>query len=103
MSIRHLGAYLPPPFFNRERELANLEAAWTTPGAQLLTLWGRRRVGKSTLLSQFLAGKRAVYLYETRVAERPLWVLASRSGFDRALRRRAANGELLLLAPTDLF
>ncbi len=61
-------------FFNRERELAQLEAAWTAEGGrpQLVTLWGRRRVGKSALLSHFSNGKAAVYLYGTRVAERDI-------------------------------
>jgi AAA+ ATPase superfamily predicted ATPase len=58
-----------PPFFDRERELAALEAVWETAGAQLVTLWGRRRVGKSTLLARFAGDKRAVYLYGTRMAE----------------------------------
>ncbi len=35
--------------------------------------------------------------------ERPLWVLASRSGFDPALRRRAERDHLLLVEPADLF
>jgi AAA+ ATPase superfamily predicted ATPase len=60
------------PFFNRELELAELETAWSTPGAALVTLWGRRRVGKSTLLSHFAAGKRSVYLYGTRLTERDI-------------------------------
>lgn len=60
------------PFFNRERELAQLEAVWASPGAQLVTLWGRRRVGKSTLLSHFALGKRSVYLYGTRMAEKDI-------------------------------
>lgn len=59
-------------FFNRERELSHLETAWAARDAQLVTLWGRRRVGKSTLLSRFSAGKRSVYLYGTRVAERDI-------------------------------
>jgi AAA+ ATPase superfamily predicted ATPase len=59
-------------FVNRERELDQLEAAWSTPGSALVTLWGRRRVGKSTLLSRFAVGKRAVYLYGTRLAERDI-------------------------------
>ncbi|MBI2910050.1 MAG: ATP-binding protein [Chloroflexi bacterium] len=58
------------PFFDRERELALLDGAWSAPGAQLVTLWGRRRVGKSTLLSRFASGKRSIYLYGTRMAER---------------------------------
>lgn len=62
----------PKDFFNRERELEQLELAWNAPGAQLVTLWGRRRVGKSTLLSHFCLGKRAVYLYGTRMAERDI-------------------------------
>ena len=60
------------PFFDRNRELSALDTAWSTTGAQLVTLWGRRRVGKSTLLSHFAAGKRAVYLYGTRMAERDI-------------------------------
>lgn len=62
---------LPQPykFHDRERELAQLERFWAIPGAQLVTLWGRRRVGKSALLSHFAAGKRAIYLYGARVAE----------------------------------
>jgi AAA+ ATPase superfamily predicted ATPase len=60
------------PFYNRERELAQLAAAWAAPGAQLVTLWGRRRVGKSALLARFSAGKRTVYLYGTRMTERDI-------------------------------
>lgn len=59
-------------FFNRKRELAQLETVWSVPGARLVTLWGRRRVGKTTLLSHFSAGKRSVYLYGTRLAERDI-------------------------------
>jgi hypothetical protein len=58
------------PFLNRELELAILENAWQARGAALVTLWGRRRVGKSTLLSHFATGKRSVYLYGTRMTER---------------------------------
>lgn len=59
-------------FFNRELELADLQNAWESRGAALVTLWGRRRVGKSTLLSHFAAGKRSVYLYGTRMTERDI-------------------------------
>lgn len=60
------------PFFNRELELIDLQNAWEARGAALVTLWGRRRVGKSTLLSHFAAGKRSVYLYGTRMTERDI-------------------------------
>ncbi len=59
-------------FFNRERELEQLEAAWERPDAQMVTLCGRRRAGKTTLLSHFAHGKRAIYLYGTRIAERDI-------------------------------
>ncbi|MDQ3548320.1 MAG: ATP-binding protein [Chloroflexota bacterium] len=61
-------------FFDREREMARLERVWQEPGAQLVTVWGRRRVGKSALLSRFVSGKRAVYLHGTRLAERDLLI-----------------------------
>lgn len=64
---------LPPEgFFNRERELTQLERVWATPGAQLVTLWGRRRVGKSALLARFARSKRSVYLYGTRLTEQDI-------------------------------
>lgn len=48
------------PFVNREHELASLEERWAT-GRQVALLWGRRRVGKSTLLQRFAEGKPAVF------------------------------------------
>ncbi|MPZ13227.1 MAG: hypothetical protein GEU73_02160 [Chloroflexi bacterium] len=37
------------------------------------------------------------------LAERPLWVLASRAGFDRIVRQRAEHGDCLLIEPADLY
>ena len=37
------------------------------------------------------------------VGKRPLWVLASRSGFNPSLREKAKHGDLLLLEPANLF
>lgn len=56
-------------FFNREDELSLLESAWASNRAELVTLWGRRRVGKSELLGRFANSKRGIYLYGTRTAE----------------------------------
>ena len=61
-----------PVFFNRERELRQLHRAWESGRPELITIWGRRRVGKSALLSQFATGKRAIYVYGTRISERDL-------------------------------
>lgn len=79
-------------FFNREGELAQLEATWATLGAQLVTLWGRRRVGKSTLLARFAADKRAIYLYGTRMTERDILIglaLQAAATFDDPYLRAA--------------
>ncbi|MGH2583780.1 MAG: AAA family ATPase, partial [Dehalococcoidia bacterium] len=80
------------PFFDRERELGALNAVWETVGAQLVTLWGRRRVGKSTLLARFAGDKRAVYLYGTRMAEPDILAglsLQAAETFDDAYLRAA--------------
>ncbi len=42
-------------FIDRERELAFLERVWTSDRAELLVVYGRRRVGKTALLRTFCA------------------------------------------------
>lgn len=57
---------------DREGELALLEDAWGRSGAgepQLVVVWGRRRVGKTFLLSHFVRRKRAVFFGATAQAE----------------------------------
>ena len=39
-------------FIDRENELAFLEEKWRDSGAQLIILWGKRRVGKTELVKQ---------------------------------------------------
>jgi AAA+ ATPase superfamily predicted ATPase len=53
------------PFLNRTEELAGLQRRWDTGEAQLFTLWGRRRVGKTLLLLEFARGKRHLYFEAT--------------------------------------
>jgi hypothetical protein len=67
----------------RRAELAELDAAWRRVGAgepQLAVVWGRRRVGKTFLLSHFAHRKRAVYFTATRqdTADRQLRRFAER-------------------------
>jgi len=53
----------------RVAELAELRAAWERAGAgepQLAVVWGRRRVGKTYLLTHLARDKRAVYFTATR-------------------------------------
>lgn len=53
-------------FVNREAELAFLEARHRARGAQLVVLWGRRRVGKTALLAQFASRHGVLYHQATR-------------------------------------
>ncbi len=48
-------------FVDREAELAALERDYARPGASLFVLYGRRRLGKTTLLRRFAQGKPALY------------------------------------------
>jgi hypothetical protein len=53
----------------RDQELADLNSAWVrarSGSPQLAVVWGRRRVGKTFLLSRFAEEKRAVYFTATR-------------------------------------
>jgi AAA+ ATPase superfamily predicted ATPase len=52
-------------FLDRKEELAALQRRWETGEAQLFTLWGRRRVGKTLLLLEFTRDKRHLYFEAT--------------------------------------
>ncbi len=47
-------------FINREEELRSLNEDYARPGSSLYILYGRRRLGKTTLLRQFAARRPAV-------------------------------------------
>jgi len=51
------------PFIGRERELELLDTLWDSPDASLLIVYGRRRVGKTRLLTHWINQKprRALY------------------------------------------
>jgi AAA+ ATPase superfamily predicted ATPase len=55
-------------FFDRVDELAALNESWMADDARFFVLWGRRRVGKTELLSHFVDGKRALYFEATHAA-----------------------------------
>lgn len=55
----------PPllPFVGRQRELGLLDEEHGTPGARLIVLYGRRRVGKTHLIQQWMATHKVRSLY----------------------------------------
>ncbi|EHP69073.1 MAG: ATP-binding protein [Metallosphaera yellowstonensis] len=54
-----------PLFVDRKRELEFLEQRYKEDGAQLIVIYGRRRIGKTELIKQFIRGKRALYHLST--------------------------------------
>lgn len=48
-------------FINREKELTFLEQKWMEDRAQMIVLWGKRRVGKTETVKQFIKTKPHVY------------------------------------------
>ena len=53
-------------FIGRERELARLESIHSRPGVRTVVMYGRRKIGKSTLIKRFCEGKRALYIQSPR-------------------------------------
>ncbi len=50
-----------PLFIDRERELKFLEDKYREERAQLIIIYGRRRIGKTEIIKQFIKGKKAIY------------------------------------------
>ncbi|MEI8352592.1 MAG: ATP-binding protein, partial [bacterium] len=76
-------------FINRTRELRHLEEVWRRPEAQLLALYGRRRIGKTTLLNHWigrLPRNEAVYWVAIKSSSR---ILLAR--FSQALQVLTGN------------
>ena len=54
-------------FIGRKSELDALEKLYNSSGFQMTVIYGRRRIGKSTLIKEFIKGKKAVFFTATRV------------------------------------
>lgn len=54
-------------FIGRERELKLLSKCYSSKKAELFVLYGRRRVGKTELLKEFIKGKKAIYFAASQV------------------------------------
>ncbi len=53
-------------FVGREKELAELNKAYNSQSFEMPVIYGRRRVGKTQLISEFIKDKRAIYMQARR-------------------------------------
>ena len=49
-------------FIDREEELSMLEARYSRGSFELMVLYGRRRIGKTELIKNFIQGKPHIYV-----------------------------------------
>lgn len=56
-------------FIDREAELETLQNEYERNGSALVVLYGRRRVGKTTLISEFIKDKEALFFLATEESE----------------------------------
>ena len=52
-------------FINRQNELETLNREYQSSRASFTVIYGRRRVGKTALITEYIQGKQAIYLYAT--------------------------------------
>lgn len=57
-------------FIDRKRELGFLEEKWNDSVPQFIVLWGKRRVGKTELVKQFIKDKPHIYFLSESTNER---------------------------------
>jgi AAA+ ATPase superfamily predicted ATPase len=76
-------------FIGREKELAFLEEQYRKRNASFVVIYGRRRVGKTALISRFISGKPTLYFLATEENE-----AQNRSGF-RCMAAEFTGNELL--------
>lgn len=56
-------------FVDREQEMETLQSEYTRTGSSLVVLYGRRRVGKTTLISEFIKDKKALFFLASEESE----------------------------------
>ncbi|NLG03807.1 MAG: AAA family ATPase, partial [Clostridia bacterium] len=56
-------------FIDREPEMKTLKKEYSTKDSSLVIVYGRRRVGKTTLLTEFIREKQALYFLATQESE----------------------------------
>ena len=71
-------------FVGRERELKYLEALYSQPGLKTCAVYGRRQIGKSTLLREFTKSKRTLFIQSSK-----------QSNYENMVRMRADISQFL--------
>ena len=56
-------------FIGRERELASLKDFYKKDGIGMTVIYGRRRIGKSTLIAEFVRDKKVIFYTATKVGK----------------------------------
>ncbi|EHL10926.1 hypothetical protein HMPREF9624_01073 [Oribacterium asaccharolyticum ACB7] len=56
-------------FIGREKELSYLDEFYRKPGIGLTVIYGRRRIGKSTLIAEFVKDKKVIFYTATKVGK----------------------------------
>jgi AAA+ ATPase superfamily predicted ATPase len=56
-------------FIGRERELASLKEFYDKDGIGMTVIYGRRRIGKSTLIAEFIKDKKTIFYTATKVGK----------------------------------
>ena len=56
-------------FVDREQEMETLQSEYDRDGSALVVLYGRRRVGKTTLISEFIKNKKALFFLASEESE----------------------------------
>ena len=93
-------------FIDREKELATLQREYARDGASLVVLYGRRRVGKTTLISEFIKDKNALFFLaseESEVQNRNTFKEKAADFIDSDLLRNASvsSWDVIFKAITD--
>jgi hypothetical protein len=73
------------PFIGREQELADLSEEFAAPRPSLVIVYGRRRVGKSTLLQQAAKGVKGAVYFQATIGDAAEGLAAFRGELTRSL------------------
>lgn len=62
-----------PIFIGRERELASLKEFYEKDGIGMTVIYGRRRIGKSTLITEFAKDKKTIFIQPQKSEKIEIW------------------------------